>query len=307
MPNTAIDPHTRPLGSLLSEGGLSVPRYQRAHSWKRPQVQQLFADLWSAYAEGANEYFLGAMVVNQADGSKQIVDGQQRLATFSILLAAIRDLPEAAAPLKEFIQRHLSRQDIDGRHTPTLVLGAADEERFRRSITAPPSDSEHDAPGEMPRSASANVYARTSQWRTVDGYRTVAVELELALSREQDRAASGRELAKFLLERVYVIYITVPSDDLAYTVFETLNERGLGLSVSDLLKNHLLSHAGENLTDMERRWNNVERSLDPEVIPKFLRHQYMADHGKISTKALYRTLKGLFLRRQVSELKVCDS
>ncbi len=80
------------LGSLLKHNRLGVPANQREYSWTDKEVTQLFQDFAKAISAGDQGYFLGTIVtIPRADSTLEVVDGQQRLATTAILLAAIRD------------------------------------------------------------------------------------------------------------------------------------------------------------------------------------------------------------------------
>ncbi len=81
------------IGHLLQDGKIAVPAYQRSYAWTEKNISQFFKDLATAIIEGDSEYFLGSIVLIGADPTDRpsVVDGQQRLATTTILLAAIRD------------------------------------------------------------------------------------------------------------------------------------------------------------------------------------------------------------------------
>ena len=80
------------IGHALSDNYLAVPVYQRSYAWEESHVEDLFHDIAKAMADAENEYFLGSIVVaNGPGGIPEVVDGQQRLATSTILMAAIRD------------------------------------------------------------------------------------------------------------------------------------------------------------------------------------------------------------------------
>ena len=80
------------IGHALRNQMLAVPINQRAYAWKEKHVTDLYQDMQGAIANSESEYFLGSIVVTRNDnGRPQVVDGQQRLATSVILLAAIRD------------------------------------------------------------------------------------------------------------------------------------------------------------------------------------------------------------------------
>lgn len=82
------------IGQLLHEKRIRVPFYQRAYAWKKAEVKELYDDFRKAIDEGRDYYFLGSVVGCQSESKSndvEIVDGQQRLATSLILLAAMRD------------------------------------------------------------------------------------------------------------------------------------------------------------------------------------------------------------------------
>src|SRR4051794_7546196 len=82
------------IGSLVARDEFRVPIYQRSYAWPGEAVEEFFYDLQLALDEGAPDYFLGTIVLtpSKEDRRTVVIDGQQRLATTSILLAVIRDL-----------------------------------------------------------------------------------------------------------------------------------------------------------------------------------------------------------------------
>ena len=81
------------IGNAIAVKNLTVPYYQRSYAWKEKHVLEFFHDLQNAIARKLHEYFLGSVVVTQKDATEpeNVVDGQQRIATTMIVLAAIRD------------------------------------------------------------------------------------------------------------------------------------------------------------------------------------------------------------------------
>lgn len=285
-----IVPSAQTLRGLLNQGKLRVPRFQRAYSWKNPQVDQLFSDLDTARSDNAPHYFIGAMVLQDDGATTTIVDGQQRLATLSIALAVLRDHPSTRPALARWIQSEmLGRQDAHGNWTPALELCDADRERFRRSISLPREDADWQDPTKV-KKADCEF---NSQYRIVAAYTAIRRNLNKLLDgvSEAKQAELIHDLANTAAEKIAFITISVPTDDMAYTVFETLNERGLGLSVSDLLKNYLLSHADTYEKEVDKAWGQLESTIDPDNIPKFLRHRHMATKGTIAARQLYKVTK----------------
>jgi uncharacterized protein with ParB-like and HNH nuclease domain len=94
MPSIFDSALSQGIGQLLHDKRIKVPSYQRNYSWKKAQVVELYEDFQRAIDEGRDYYFLGSIVGCQKSHNSdeiEIVDGQQRLATTTILLAAIRD------------------------------------------------------------------------------------------------------------------------------------------------------------------------------------------------------------------------
>ena len=79
------------LAACVGGNFLSVPKYQRAFSWEDENVSNFLADINSAFSDGSPEYFMGSVVLQGADQKYEVVDGQQRLTTATILVSASRD------------------------------------------------------------------------------------------------------------------------------------------------------------------------------------------------------------------------
>jgi Protein of unknown function DUF262 len=129
----------------ISDGNLAVPVYQRSYAWEEQHIRQLFQDLATAITENEPEYFLGTIVlIRGTDPSLEVVDGQQRLATSMILLAAIRDYffstgdtNRASDIEREFlVTRDLRSQE----RVPKLRLNDVDHDFFHKAVLTAPND-----------------------------------------------------------------------------------------------------------------------------------------------------------------------
>jgi len=137
------------IAKALATKQLCVPVYQRDYSWGTEEVKDLFQDLNAALNDGT--YFLGAIVLNRLNGSRfEVVDGQQRLATVSIFLAAIRDYfqEQANDDLNvEYLHTFLSTTDPHARaRIPRLTLNIDDNQFFRSYVLSPPGDAARSVP-----------------------------------------------------------------------------------------------------------------------------------------------------------------
>ena len=132
------------LGEILKNNNLSVPIYQRSYAWKEQNVLDLLQDITTAIKEGATEYFLGSVVMSQKNKDRpEVVDGQQRLATVTILLASVRDYfyekhDETRAHNIE--DEYLVKTDLGTlERIPKLQLNQADNDFFLNRILGLPN------------------------------------------------------------------------------------------------------------------------------------------------------------------------
>jgi len=276
------------IATVLKERLLAVPIYQRSYAWSKDEVSDYWGDLREAFTETAPEYFLGTTVLtHQAVPPRDtIIDGQQRLATTSILLAAIRD---------EFAERgDATRAEIMQREFLSTSDLASATEVSRLSLN---SDDAHFFEQRIVNRDTTIAPARKSHQLLVAAYE----DLRAGVGKVADDA--GPEWAmrlsrwvEFLKGQVKVIVLEVPSDADAYLIFETLNDRGADLTVADLLKNYLFGHAGARLDAVRDGWMQVlgalEITSENALFTMFLRHYWSSRHGAVRERELYKGIKG---------------
>lgn len=271
-PPREIDGKGRTIRELLAGRKYSIDYYQREYKWQQKQVAELIDDLAAKFVESHEEgnersavaeyghYFLGSIIVSDKDGQKFIIDGQQRLTTLTLLLIFLQHRltdPEQKGQIADLIfsQKYGKRSfnlDIPER-TPCMEALYAGEEF-----------TDNDAPESV-----GNILARYA-------------DLEEQFPEELAGAALPF-FVDWLIENVHLIEITAYSDGDAYTIFETMNDRGLSLTPADMLKGYLLA----NITDTDRRtrasrvWKERVQALaeigkdeDADGIKSWLRSQY---------------------------------
>ncbi len=212
--------------ALLAGAKYAVDYYQREYKWETKQVAELLDDLAEKFldsyepgharsaVETYGHYFLGSIIISDKDGRKFIIDRQQRLTTLTLLLIRIHHLlgdPEQKGQLADLI-------DVPERTAcmEALYTGQPFEENGQ------------------PESV-ANILAR---------YQDIEDRLP------EELAGEGLPyFTDWLIENVHLVEITAYSDEDAYTIFETMNDRGLSLTPTDMLKGYLLA----NITDTESR------------------------------------------------------
>ncbi len=286
------------IGHALADNLLAVPMYQRSYAWEDRHIKDLFQDIATAISKNEKEYFLGSIVVTRTTADRpEVVDGQQRLATTTILLAAIRDwfiqkgdVDRAQDIEREFlITRNIRTQEKDAR----LRLNEIDQDFFVKFILSRPDD-----PGR-------SVQPTKESHRRIERGSEVAKEhveriAELS-STPVDMLIDWIEYMKF---KAKVIWVTVPSYANAFTIFETLNDRGLDLAISDLLKNHLFHLSGDRIAAVQQRWISMFAVLEAvageRVVVDYIRHLWSSRYGATREKDLYDSIKAKVTSKQAA-------
>ncbi|MCG5531608.1 DUF262 domain-containing HNH endonuclease family protein [Halorhodospira halochloris] len=294
--STTFDAPTVGIGRLIGDGSqFSVPHHQRDYSWGEDEIEQLFTDIEEAQATGQEEYFVGLMVfLPYEDKSFTILDGQQRLATAAIILSAIRswlrvrDFREDAQQIEsEFIAvRELGTSDYRSR----LELNENNHPYFEQHVVreSPNEDVHKDLRGLNKHHPSralleAIIYCRERVGEIANN----------AGENTQDGAERLYSLVAFLKEKVKVVRLTVPTEANAYTVFETLNDRGLDLTVLDLVKNHVFGRAGrdDRLREVKSLWTQMTSNLTNVRADDFLKTWWTSRYGRTQKTQLFPSFK----------------
>lgn len=271
-----------PVHTLFSHEGnvlYRIPPYQREYSWYKAQWEDLFEDLIEA--EGA--HFLGTIITldqttDPLEGNiLHVVDGQQRLTTLTLLLAAVYSV------LKE----HIDELDDDTRTDVTnlgrqLVRKADQQPRVR------PQKQGHNLFDYLKTLEGAGLPVE-GEWKPYYPSRRIAkcyryfraAILKLAETEELSETEAALRVHEAALQAV-IVKIEVASHADAFVLFESLNNRGMPLSPVDLIKNHLLAESEKkqimNVDQAFKHWNDMLTSLGDSYSTqeRFLRHYYNA-------------------------------
>lgn len=284
------------IGRLLKEEGrFFIPHHQRDYSWTEDQLEQLFQDIEEAQDSNQSEYFIGLMVFMPGEQQREftILDGQQRLATTTIVLAAVRSWLKARGfdeDANQIHDRYIADRRLGGREQkPSLVLNESNNDAFVRHVV---DESPIDAIEE--ELASLNRYDPNRALLEAALFcRTRVNEIGSANSDKKEGAERLYGLVEYLEDGVKVVRLNVQSEVNAYTVFETLNDRGLDLSVLDLAKNHLFGRAGDPtvLRDMQGRWTQMAANLTNVKADDFLKAWWTSRRGRVQTPQLFARFK----------------
>jgi hypothetical protein len=248
------------IGTALTRNLLAVPVNQREYAWEKKHVTDLLQDLSKAISSNKSTYFLGTVVLTVGkDDIWEVADGQQRLATTTILLASI---------------------------VPRLTLNVQDNEFFRRRIVLSPDHKD--------RKTTAT---HESHRRIEEARKLISKHVQDLIKplKEKDRSNYLNRWVKFIDSSAKIVVLKVPDDLNAYVMFETLNDRGLKTSQSDLLKNYLFGEADNRLKEAQEKSASMNGILEAlgidDIVITYLRHLAISLYGHTREKDLFETIK----------------
>ncbi|MDB5278385.1 MAG: hypothetical protein JWR61_3340 [Ferruginibacter sp.] len=305
MPNQ-YTPQKKTIGELLSltNPPVIVPDWQRNYSWTSSEAEIFWQDLLdfsNKYPDqniDDQEYFLGSVVIVDINKSHLLLDGQQRLATAGIMLSLIRDY--LAKFNKDAATRITTRyltdfDDASNQRIFKLTLNVYDREFYKREVL---------------EDRLADYVAPEPQIQSHKFIREVRDTFETHFSRkyaEINNPAIAHSWAlrilQVLVNHVSVVAVISTDEDNAAAVFETLNDRGIGLSTPDLLRNFLMRRALEHeREEIIALWGNIFDLADDVKVDTFLRHYWLSKVGDVKTRSLYREIKAYILLHNESSL-----
>lgn len=286
--DTSSDTYRQLMGNGLR---YEIPKFQRDYSWDTEHWDDLWQDICSLNAD-ESEHYMGYLVLQSSDNKNfQIIDGQQRLTTMSILILAVlkclHELTDKGIDAEQNIRRKdaLMNSYIGYLDPVTLIsknklkLNRNNDDYYRNHIVP------------LLPLPLRNINISEKQMRSCFTW---------FYERIKKVHVTGESLAGFVDSIVDKLFFTVikVSDELnAFKVFETLNARGVKLSSADLLKNYLFSvvdsttpHKSE-LDEMEHLWSKVIGKLGSEKFPEFLRFYWNSLNKTVRKNDLFKAIR----------------
>jgi uncharacterized protein with ParB-like and HNH nuclease domain len=230
-----------------------IPDYQRPYSWDKDNLADLVEDLSTAYLENSEEtYFCGSLVLvnNHEDSRFDIIDGQQRTTTFTILSCVIRDLflstllPKA----KDYINKSIKDQYEDKKRKLRFLTNDKYQIDFEETVLKGINfkDTKH-----IEKDFSKNKYLQNAHFLK-----------NLLLEQVEDKEIDINTFVIWLFENVVLTVITCPNQDSAIQIFNVLNDRGMPLSSIDILKSTLMQKLDkEDRNAFKATWEEINTSL----------------------------------------------
>lgn len=268
MARVEIRGEQHPVGEVFSERyAFLVPPYQRTYAWTNEQAGELLEDLLDYLGnsdenvDDLNPYFLGNIVLIKGDRpDAQIVDGQQRLITLTILLAVLRSL--VATEFAESITHRIHAPADPLNNIPAgyrLLPKKRDVGFFQQYVQSE---------GGVER-LKGQLHVDLSESQRNMRENTLLYLRELSKLSQDHRL----RLAQFIIQRCLLIVVTTPDFDSAYRIFSVLNDRGLNLTIADILKAEVVGQIPQvHRQEYTDRWEDLEEKLGASDFSDFFGH-----------------------------------
>lgn len=271
-----------PLSKIFSsEFNYNIPSYQRPYSWTIQEAGILFDDLYDFYKNEDKEenYFLGSIVLIKQDDypKSDVIDGQQRLTTLTILLAVIAHSLSDSDDRDEF-KNYINEKGIKSqgiKPKPRLKIRERDNNFFKsyiqelkinELITLKPESQDTEAKANIVRNAQI---------------------LQKKLKETFANEADIFDFGSFLVQRCYLIVVSTPSQQSAFRIFSVMNSRGMNLLATDIIKSDVIGKINEdNRDDYTKKWEEIETQLGRDDFNDLFGHIRMIKMKSKAKKSL---------------------
>ena len=287
------------LRQLLGNGlRYRVPMFQRDYSWGPDEWDDLWQDIVAVVEEGAEPaHYMGYLVLQSTNNRAfDVIDGQQRMTTMSVLILAavdhLMDLSTSAGPDRDNSENRQRadqlRSSYIGYLDPVTLISQAkltlnrNNDRFYQNYLVPLEQPLR----KQGLNASENLLRQAFLW------------FKDRIKRQSDgNGVAVAQLVDALVDKLFFTVITVTDELNAFKVFETLNSRGVRLSATDLLKNYLFSVVScdrpheEDIKALEDRWDSIVDLLGSERFPEFLRTFWNSRNRLVRKADLFKVIR----------------
>lgn len=284
-----------------------IPQYQRPYKWEDDQVDKLWDDLYEAFENGEDNYFLGSVITakprdNEKSAYVDVVDGQQRLTTLMILFCVVRDL---FPNLNEEARENPFAVDMDTIKASIALYGKSERLKL---FTHRQHQSDFE---EIILKGNTSLLKKPYKYQIRTDEEPKYKFINTAHIFAQKLSTLDKELAEnfinFLFNQVKIIRIDCKNREFAIKLFQVLNDRGMDLTAADLIKSYLLEKLYSKYKEDQETskikeeqfisdWRDMEQSIknvDINLNDLFIIYEYYL-LGSNPTKSLYDQLQDAF-------------
>lgn len=233
-----------------------IPNYQRPYSWEVENIEQLFDDLYDFFQGDTEEtYFLGSVVVIKKDHFPEsyVVDGQQRLTSLTILLSVLASFlsdKSKANSIELYIKQPENlAESIPAQ--PRLTLRKQDNDFFSKYI--------QNIKIEELKSINIDSDCKTDAQKNI--YKNTLALVKRVKDKFEWDEEGIFEFCKFIIQKCCIVIVSTPNEKSAFRIFSVMNDRGLDLLPSDILKSYLIGKMSSKQDEYTDKWEDLEQDL----------------------------------------------
>ena len=297
MSDSTFDAENKVIEQILGDkkSFYTMPNYQRPYAWDKDRVEQLWYDLVEAYTNNVEDqevdknYFLGSIVLvnNTKEKSFDVVDGQQRLTTLTVLLCTIRDM----FPDNEYIDEISDLIVSRSKNLQRLRLSPHINKLINFNTT-------------IIEGIDFSIDIKSEEYKN-NRYLQTAYYFKHLIQKSLDQNNESyihnfKEFLDYLLTKITIIVITCNDTGSAIKLFNVLNDRGMDLSSADIIKSYLLQNEPneQNQNAIIEVWKKIENELEKydnekfsEILNIYLYHLKMENPKKALQDELLMIIK----------------
>ncbi|MEU3556153.1 DUF262 domain-containing protein [Streptomyces fragilis] len=290
-----LEAHEMPLHKVFSSDyDFQIPDYQRPYAWQEEQAVQLLTDLREALDRKPDEpYFLGSIVLVKSSGvpKADVIDGQQRLTTLTIVLSVLRDLTEEPE-LRDELDRLVMEPGAKIRGLaprPRLTLRSRDADFFEKYVQT--------------KGAVGTLLTLKEEALRTDAQKailrnTTVLHRSLTELTEEERL----ELAQMLAGRTFLVVVSTPDLESAHRIFSVMNSRGLDLSPTDIFKSQIIGDLDAEASEAcAIVWEDAEEMLGRDGFAELFLHLRMIYAKKRGEQELLKEFPDQVLSRYLPD------
>ncbi len=277
-----------------------IPLFQRTYSWDKNDWETLWADVLETYDSGiGGHHFLGSIVSKSLPSTPEgvgrflVIDGQQRLTTLTILLAALRDAvrPTDATLADKLHNLYLTNSYETGRNRFKVMPTKANQGAYFTVIEESNANNVKTENGNVPLVRQAYDFFRD----------------ELGKQDHENQPIDLRRLQQVVLGGFELVSITLGEDDNEFRIFESLNAKGAPLAQSDLLRNYLFMRLPESGHDAayHELWLPMQEALRPERLDDFIRYTLLGRGQFVREGDVYQEWKRILDKQPPDGVLAC--
>ncbi|RDX38232.1 DUF262 domain-containing protein [Kangiella sp. HD9-110m-PIT-SAG07] len=294
MAKNLLDTSTVTLDDILSSSKVYyVPPFQRDYSWSEEHWEDLWEDIKSLIENEESYHYMGSIVLQRkADKESNIIDGQQRFTTFTIIILSIINRIEELAKNDNEKEQNEERVEILRRnylgdkhpttlkYTSKLFLNRNNDEYFQDYLL-------------QLRDANNVSSLSGSNKKLNKAFKYFSKKINELEAYRNNGSALASLITELVSRRMLFIQINVEDELSAYIVFETLNARGVELTSTDLLKNYLFSLIGDDreIELLQRKWKRISDTVGSDKFPDFVRYYINSKRPLVRSERLFKNIK----------------